>query len=132
MININLNEYSPLAFSYLGDSVIELMVRAFLVKKGNYPTGELNVKAKLFIKAVSQSKAVDKMLEHLTEEETDIYKRGRNAKNKTPKSASVAEYKRSTGMECLFGYLYLQNNTERLEELFNIAYADVIKQLNEQ
>lgn len=129
MTYINANQYSPLVLSYLGDSVLEVMVRELLVKKGNSPVGSLNEKAKLFIKATSQSHAVDILLEHLSEDETDIYKRGRNAKSKAPKSAGVADYKRSTGMECLFGYLYLKGENERMKQLFNIAYADVIESL---
>ena len=105
------------------------MVREFLVKKGNAPVGGLNEKAKLFIKATSQSRAVDALLPHLTEAETNIYKRGRNAKNKAPKSAGAADYRRSTGLECLFGYLYLKGEHERLRRLFILAYADVLSEL---
>ena len=124
--NINLNEYSPLVLSYLGDCVIELMVRERLVKSGNVPPEQLHQKALLFVQATSQSKAVENILPVLTENETDIYKRGRNAKARAPKSSSVADYKRATGMECLFGYIYLEGNNTRLNELFDIAFGDLI------
>ena len=80
----------------------------------------------LFVTAAKQSKAVENMLPLLTETETEIYKRGRNAKSRVPKSASPADYRRSTGMECLFGYLYLSGNNERIKELFDTAFGDII------
>ena len=61
----------------------------------------------------------------MTESETDIYKRGRNAKSRIPKSASAVDYRRATGMECLFGYLYLSGNKDRINELFNIAFGNI-------
>ena len=115
--------------SYLGDCVIELIVRERLVKSGNIPPEQLHLKALMFVQATSQSKAVENMLPILTEAETDIYKRGRNAKVRAPKSASVAEYKRATGMECLFGYIYLEGDNKRLHELFDIAFADLLYSL---
>lgn len=123
---INLNEYSPLVLSYLGDCVIELMVRERLVKLGNIPPEQLHLKALMFVQATSQSKAVDNILPVLSENEIDVYKRGRNAKVRAPKSASVADYKRATGMECLFGYIYLAGDNTRLSELFDIAFAELL------
>ena len=106
--------------------MIELMVRERLVKAGNIPPEQLHLKALMFVQATSQSKAVDHILPILTEKETDIYKRGRNAKVRAPKSASVAEYKRATGLECLFGYIHLEGDKKRLEELFDAAFAFVV------
>ena len=74
------------------------------------------------MRASEQSKAVGNILPHLSETELDMYKRGRNAKNRVPKSSSVADYRRATGMECLFGYLYLTENNDRIKELFGIAF----------
>ncbi|MCL2774573.1 MAG: Mini-ribonuclease 3 [Oscillospiraceae bacterium] len=122
---INLNEYSPLVLAYLGDGVIEILVREKLVKAGNIPPEHLHLKALLFVQATAQSKALDNMLPRLSEFELDIYKRGRNAKSRVPKSASPADYRRATGMECLFGYLYLAGEHDRISELFDIAFGEI-------
>jgi len=79
----------------------------------------------LFVTAAKQSNAVENILPVLTETETEIYKRGRNAKSRVPKSASAADYRRATGFECLFGYLYLSGDKHRLEELFGVAFGDI-------
>jgi len=121
-----LNEYSPLVLAYLGDSVIELAVREKLVGTKNIPPEQLHSKAMLFVTAANQSKALGNILPILTETETEIYKRGRNAKSRVPKSASAVDYRRATGMECLFGYLYLSDNKDRIKELFEIAFGDII------
>ena len=120
-----MNEYSPLVLAYLGDGVIELKVREKLVRSGNIPPEQLHSKAMLFVTAKKQSVAVENILPVLTETETEIYKRGRNAKGRVPKSASAVDYRRATGMECLFGYLYLSGEKQRLEELFDIAFGDI-------
>jgi ribonuclease-3 family protein len=101
------------------------MVRERLLKSGGIPPEQLHLKALRFVRAVSQSKAVENLLPVLTEFETEIYKRGRNAKGRSPKSSSVAEYRRATGMECLFGYIYLAGDGKRLSELFEAAFADI-------
>jgi len=100
-------------------------VREKLVKSGNIPPEQLHTKTLLFVTASKQSKAVENILPNLTETETEIYKRGRNAKCRVPKSASAVDYRRATGMECLFGYLYLSENKDRIKELFEIAFGDV-------
>ena len=79
----------------------------------------------LFVTAEKQSKALENILPVLTETEAEIYKRGRNSKSRVPKSASAADYRRATGMECLFGYLYLSDNNSRIQELFDIAFGDI-------
>jgi len=122
---MNINEYSPLVLAYLGDCVIELAAREKLVKSGNIPPEHLHEKALYFVTASNQSKAVENILPLLSETETEIYKRGRNAKSRVPKSASAIDYRRATGMECLFGYLYLCENDKRIKELFDIAFGDV-------
>ena len=105
--------------------MIEILVREKLVRSGNIPPEKLHSKALLFVRATEQSKALENMLPHLTEAETEIYKRGRNAKSRVPKSSPVADYKRATGMECLFGFLYLSGMQDRIKELFEIAFGDV-------
>ena len=100
-------------------------MREKLVKSGNIPPERLHSASLLFVTASKQSRALENILPVLTETETDIYKRGRNAKSRVPKSASAAEYRRATGMECLFGYLYLSGDKARVQELFDIAFGDV-------
>jgi len=104
--------------------VIELAGRDRLVRGGKIPSERLHGEALLFVTASNQSRAVEKILPVLTEAETDIYKRGRNAKARAPKSASVTDYRRATGFECLFGYLYLLGEQERIRELFDTAFGD--------
>ena len=110
----------------MGDSAIEILARERLVL-ANIPPDRLHAEALLFVCATEQSKAVENILSVLSEEETDMYKRGRNAKARVPKSASVADYRRATGFECLFGYLYLCGRQERMRELFDIAYRNILK-----
>ena len=114
--------------AYLGDGVIELAAREKLVRAGNIPPERLHSEALLFVTASKQSKAIENILPLLTEAETEIYKRGRNAKSRAPKSASVSEYRRATGMECLFGYLYLAGDKNRIQELFDIAFPVTVLQ----
>ena len=120
----NLNTYSSAALAYLGDCAIELCVREYLVKeKGFSSSAKLNKEALRFVKASSQAKAMKNILDALTEEETDVFHRGRNmGHTSTPKSATMAEYRNATGMEALFGWLYLAKREERIKELFRLAY----------
>ena len=115
-------EYSSLALAYLGDAVYELYVRNYLLSKGNYSVNELHKAAVCYVQAKAQSDAVTALESELTEEEMRVYKRGRNAKPATlPKNANVGDYHRATGFEALAGYLYLQGNTKRLNQLFEKA-----------
>lgn len=115
-----------IALAYIGDCVIELEVRNLLLSKKIYDSATLNKNALSFVKAGAQSAAFEKIEPILTEEELSYYKRGRNTHTaKTPKSASALEYRRATGFESLFGYLYLSGQSERIKELFSLAYADV-------
>ncbi|MBO5883045.1 MAG: ribonuclease III [Clostridia bacterium] len=119
----SLNTYSTAALAYLGDGVIEMLVREHLVKSGLSSSAKLNKKALDFVRAPMQAEAMKNILDLLTEEETDVFHRGRNiGHTNTPKSATVAEYRSATGMEALFGYLYLAERHERISELFALAY----------
>ena len=114
--------------AYLGDAVIEVSVRERLVRLGLCGSARLNEAALEYVKATAQSAAVERLLPALTPEENAVYRLGRNAghgKN-TPKSATVAEYRRATGMETLFGRLYLDGENERISQLIDIAYPDLI------
>lgn len=118
-----LNTYSTAALAYLGDGVIEICVRERLVKRGFSSSASLNKHALEYVKASAQAEAVKRILPMLTEEENAVFHRGRNmGHTNTPKSATVAEYRAATGMEALFGYLYLAQKKERIAELFDAAY----------
>ena len=120
-----LNTYSSASLAYLGDCAIELCVREYLVKeKGLSSSAKLNKEALKFVKASAQAEAMKNILDILTEEETDVFHRGRNmGHSSTPKSATMAEYRSATGMEALFGWLYLAKRQDRINELFRIAYG---------
>ena len=123
-MNPKLNELSVPALAYLGDSVMELLVRRELVaRRGIETAGELNRAALEYVRAGAQAAAMERILPELNEDETRWYKRGRNSGHlNIPKSASPAEYRRATGMEVLFAFLYLTEQTERMETLFALAY----------
>lgn len=129
----NIGEISTPALAYLGDSVIELCVRETLVKNGVSSSKNLNSSALKFVKAEAQACAIMKILPLLSEEENAAYRRGRNiGHTNVPKSATVAQYRMATGMESLFGYLHLLGRSDRIRELFALAYDDVINSLNIQ
>lgn len=119
--------------AYLGDAVIEVLVRRYLISLGIADGGTLSHMALDFVRATAQSAGMDRLLPHLTEDEEYIYKRGRNANGiSIPKSASAREYRRATGMEALFAYLDLTGQAERARQLFDIAYADVMAKLEKK
>ena len=121
---MELSDITTPALAYLGDSVLEVCVRTYLVtERGLSTSAHLNRASLDFVRASAQSEAVGRMEPHFTEEEAAIYRRGRNmGHGNVPKSASVAEYRRATGMEVLFGYLHLTGQTERLDHLFRLGY----------
>lgn len=103
--------------AYLGDAIFEVLVREHIIITNN--GGDMKKKANAYVSAKSQSQMYHKILEISTEEEIQILKRGRNYVTKVPKSATVSEYRHATGIEALFGYLYLQGNNNRLLQIFN-------------
>ena len=117
-------QYSPLTLAYLGDGVYELLVRERLVRQGNRPNGELHRIATGFVSARAQSNALEKILPLLTEAETGVFHRGRNSDAMGGKNVDVVQYKRATGLEALFGYLYLCGQISRLRELFEIMFEE--------
>ena len=120
---INFNELSSDAMAYLGDCVIEMQVREYLVTHGVTTSGALNKKSLDFVKAGAQAAAMREILPLLTPEEEAMYKRGRNKQGgNVPKSASTSEYRVATGMEVLFGYLHLKGDFDRIKELFALGY----------
>lgn len=108
--------------AFLGDAVFELMVRARLVGQGNAPIGQLHRQAVAHVSAAAQSAAFPALEPLLTEEELAIFKRGRNTHNNTPKNADPAQYRCATGLEALFGYLYLLGRQERAQTLFDALW----------
>ena len=121
---------SSAALAYLGDSVIELCVRELLVKLGISHSSDLNKEALNFVRAGAQAEAVKLILPLLTEEEEAAFRRGRNmGHSSSPKSATVGQYRAATGMEALFGWLYLSGKKSRIDELFSVAYKDQIKKI---
>lgn len=120
---MNPNLIPTLALAYLGDSVIELLVRDMLVTKGLCHPKDLNKASRDFVTLESQSNAVENILPMLTEEETAMFKRGRNSKpHSVPKHGDRIQYLRATGLEVLFGYLYKSGQLDRMNELFKIAF----------
>ena len=119
----NLNTYSTAALAYLGDCVLEICVREYLVMSGLSSSARLNKKALDFVRAPCQAEAMKNILPLLTEEEDAIFHRGRNiGHTNTPKHATVSDYRTATGMEVLFGYLHLTGQDARADELFRTAY----------
>ena len=111
------------SLAYLGDAVLELLVRERLLEMGYTTAKALNANALNFVRASAQAAAMERISPLLTEEEEGAFRRGRNiGHTNTPKSATVAEYRNATGMEALFGYLHAGGQHERVRELFEIAY----------
>lgn len=107
--------YSPLALAYIGDGVYELVIRTLVVQEANRPARELHRRTTEYVKASAQAAMILALREELTEEEADVFKRGRNAQpGTTAKNASRADYHKATGFEALMGYLYLTGQTERM------------------
>ena len=114
------NQLNMLALAHVGDAVYELLVRAMLCREKNAPVMQLHRLTVEKVRAEAQAEAVKKLLPGLTEDELAVYKRGRNTKvNSAPHHAEIAQYHAATGLEALFGWLYLQGRKERIAELFS-------------
>lgn len=113
------NGISSLGLAHMGDGVFELLVRAWLCGHGKTKAGNLHRATVSYVSAPAQSRFVERMEPLLTQEEADIFRRGRNAHvHAVPKNASPQEYARATGLECLFGHLFLTGKTQRINQLF--------------
>ena len=116
-----LKEISIPALAHIGDAVFELMVRTYLCVAGTWTAPKLHKKSIDFVSAKSQAKAAEELVQNLSEDELEIFKRGRNSHTgQTPKNTTHSEYHTATAIEALFGYLYLSGNPERLNELFEV------------
>ena len=116
---------SAQALAYIGDCVVELCVRSWLLEKGLAHSRDLNREALRYVSAPRQAEAIGRILPVLSESETGVYRRAHNAGHlaNVPKSATAGEYRAATGMEALFGYLHLKGQKERIRELFLAGYA---------
>ncbi len=111
--------YSPLTLAFLGDAVYSLLVRNMLSLEANKPTGKLHKQSIKYVNASFQAEMIKTLLPHLTKEESAIFKRGRNAHSAhSPKNQNASDYRYATGLEALYGYLYLYGNTQRIKEIF--------------
>lgn len=123
---VNADSLSPLTLAFTGDAVFSLYIREMLVCDANRPVGELHKLSVQAVKASAQAERMRKLLPLLTEKETEVFKRGRNAHTShTPKNQSGCDYHYATGFEALIGYLYLKGENERLSLLLNEVIKSV-------
>lgn len=121
----DIDAISNLGLAHMGDCVFEILCRAYLCARGEKTVDRLHRDTIQMVKATSQAKFADKLLPMLTEEELTWYRRGKNAHvHAVPRSATPAEYAKATGLEALFGALYLAGRTERLNQLFKAVMED--------
>ena len=116
---------SSLGLAHLGDGVFELMVRSWLCLRGKATSKGLHRATVRYVAAPAQARAVEKLLPLLEEAEQDVFRRGRNTSpHSVPQNASRADYQAATGLEALFGWLWLQGRTERLNQLFAVIMEE--------
>lgn len=121
----DLRAMSSLALAHMGDAVYEILARGWLCTQGRATCGNLHKETVALVRAEAQAAAVEKLLPCLTEAERAVYRRGRNAHvHAIPKNASRGQYARATGLEALFGWLYLQGQLERINQLFGIIMEE--------
>lgn len=120
----DLREYSAVVLAYIGDAVFELLVRTHVVAGGNRKIKAIHQDTVDVVKAESQARLIRNISAELTDEEQEIFRRGRNAKTSPPKNADLNDYRLSTGFEALLGYLYLKGDEDRLIYLFNRAFDE--------
>ncbi len=128
--------YSPLTLAFLGDAVYSILVREMLTLSSNRPTGVLHKESIAFVNAAFQAEMAKRLLPILNETEEAVFKRGRNAHSAhSPKHQSDADYRYATGLEALYGFLYLSGSTDRLTYIFKIstgeAYIEKCKETKE-
>ena len=120
--DVDIRTYSPLTLAYIGDGIFDIVIRSVGVGKGNTKASQLHKHTSSIVKAHTQAVMIEALEPHLTKEEADIYRRGRNAKSPTmAKNATMADYRKATGLEALMGYLYLSDDFERVVELTKLG-----------
>lgn len=113
---VNAYQYSPLALAYMGDSILDLLVKKYFVTHSNMQPHKYHVEVSKIVKAVNQADYIDRIIEELSEDELDVYKRGRNTNTHSKaKNATMGQYRKATGLEALYGYLYLKGDMDRLQ-----------------
>lgn len=121
----DINEISMLGLAHIGDGVYELLTRTMLCRKGYTKVTDLHRLTVAIVNAPAQAEAMEKLLPLLTDEEMSVYKRGRNTKvNSIPHKADISQYHAATGLEALFGWLYLQGRVDRINELYAVCVED--------
>lgn len=121
----DIDAISNLGLAHIGDGVFEVLCRSYLCAKGGKNVGNLHRETVALVKAPAQARFAEKLLPYLSEEELAYYRRGKNSHvHGVPKGASPAEYAKATGLETLFGALYLAGQTDRLNELFHVIMED--------
>ena len=126
---MKIDSMNVITLAYLGDSVYEVYIREYLISKGIVYVVDLQKEAIKYVSAKSQAKILDYLVNnnYLSEEEVNVVKRGRNYKRDShPKNTDIITYKKSTGFECLVGYLYLSKNINRLDEIMNIIKEEYV------
>ena len=122
--DVDIRTYSPLTLAYIGDAVFEVIIRTLIIEKGQRAANTLHRHTTKIVCAQTQAKMIDALCGNgdLTEEEQDIYRRGKNTKlHSTAKNASLADYRKATGFEALCGYLFLKDDTVRITQLVRQA-----------
>lgn len=122
-------EFNGAVLAYLGDAVVEIWTRELLLSCGITSSAVASAEALLFVTAKSQSEAYENVKDFLTDEEADVFRRGRNTHVTVPKSASAAEYHRATGFEALLAALWLDGKRDRIDEIMSMAYAEKLEAL---
>ena len=121
MTDADLKQMSTLGLAHIGDGVYELLTRTYLAERGVTAVSKLHKATVSYVCAPAQARAAEAMLPSLTEEEQEIYRRGRNTRvNSVPKASDLAQYHAATGLEALFGWLWLKGDKARAEELFAV------------
>ncbi|MDD6202381.1 MAG: ribonuclease III domain-containing protein [Lachnospiraceae bacterium] len=115
---VDIRTYSPLTLAFIGDCIFDLIIRTVVVERGNRAPETLHKEKSRVVKAATQAQMAELLFDELSPEEQDIYRRGRNAKSYTSaKNASITDYRKATGLEALFGYLYLTDCEDRVIQL---------------
>lgn len=127
------NLLNPVVLAYMGDAVYEMLIRQYLISLPNHKPHHLHKTATSFVSAKAQRRMLEAWQGHLTEEESEIVRRGRNSKSGTPpKNADVADYRHATALEALVGYLYYEGRIERIGQLLQIGIASALQQDNKK
>ena len=124
----NIETLSPIVLAYIGDAVYDLYVRTKLISQISGSIDKLHKAATNYVKSSAQAQSFHMVESILTEQELTVFKRGRNAKSAVPKNADMGEYRVATGLEALIGYIYLKQDTTRLDEVMNFILGDDINE----